>query len=93
MVGPYPLPGRPPTGGIEAVADELTDIERACEVAAVVLEQIQLDQERSAERSLGEPHAWSSSAGERTRNRPPQSEMNRSWAMISSLRFHGRMRM
>jgi glycosyltransferase involved in cell wall biosynthesis len=25
MVGPYPLPGRPPTGGIEAVATALTD--------------------------------------------------------------------
>src|SRR5664280_1484165 len=78
-------------GGIQVARLKLLGVERPGEPAALVAEQIQLDDPGAGERCLDEPHESSVSSGVRAANCPPHSRMKLSCSMISSFRFHGRI--
>src|SRR5207253_7802144 len=76
----------------EAAARELLRVERPREETANVPMRLELDHERAADRRLREDHASTSTRGIGTTNFPPHSRMCAICSVISSRRFHGRIR-
>jgi len=70
---------------------ELASAERAGEEAALVLDRLGFDEEGAAHGCLDEDHGMTCKHGIGMTKRPPQARMPSICAMISSLRFHGRM--
>ena len=71
---------------------EVAAAEGAGEEAALVREALRLQDPGARQRRLAEDHARTFTSGMATTKRPPQERTSAICSMISSLRFHGRMR-
>src|SRR5436305_11555468 len=79
-------------GGFQSPRREVAAAEGAGEATALVREALPLQDPGARQRRRAEDHARTFTSGMATTKRPPQERTSAICSMISSLRFHGRMR-